>query len=90
MKAIATPYAVGQNEPSRPLAKLVDIPDDVTERDHMLTELFFTHALGMEDDCDRPELTIKEGWNDRYGNLTVYCATHEIFLFLVYVDCTSD
>lgn len=39
-QAIALPYCSGQGEPSRPVKQLVNVPDNVAERDAMLKQLF--------------------------------------------------
>lgn len=78
--AIALPYYVGQNEPSKPLTNLVAVPDDVDERDEVLTKLFFERVL----DCDFDELTVTETPYG-YGDITV--AYHDdVFLYITFIE----
>ena len=80
-KAIIVPYAVDQNEPSRPISKLVDIPDDTQERDELLKQLFVEYVLDSEDDL---ELTITEGNERSYGDIIVsYYGS--IFMYVTFV-----
>lgn len=81
MKAIILPYAVDQNEPSRPISMLVDIPDDIQERDELLKQLFVEYVLDSEDDL---ELTITEGNERSYGDVIV-SYDDSIFMYVVFI-----
>ena len=80
-KAIVVPYAVYQNEPSRPISNLVDIPDDIQERDELLKQLFVEYVLDSEDDL---ELTITEGNERSYGDIIV-SYDDSIFMYVTFV-----
>jgi len=79
--AIAIPYCEYQNEPSRPLRQLVEIPSNVAARDEMLKKLFLDKV------CDDPdaEITIYKGKKRDYGDLIVE-GEYGVYLYLTYVS----
>ncbi len=81
MKAILLPYASGQNEPSRPVNKIVTLPTNVKARDEYLKKLFVEHVCELD---DPEELTIRELRGD-YGDLIVEHPT-EMYLFVTFVS----
>ncbi len=80
-KAIILPYAVDQNEPSRPISTLVDIPDDEQARDELLNRLFVEYVLDSDDDL---ELIINDGNENSYGDIIVSYAD-SIFMYVTFV-----
>jgi len=81
-KAIVLPYASGQNEPSRPVNKIITLPDNVKARDVYLKTLFVKHVCEI-DDAD--ELMIRKGKRDDYGDLIVEHPT-EMYLFVTFIE----
>ena len=82
-KAIAIPYCADQNEPSKPLATLVDVPDDKQQFEDLLKQMFATHVC---DEADPEELVITHNLPDdkQYGDVTVYWDPG-LYLLLTYV-----
>ena len=86
MKAILLPYCVEQNEPSKPVSILYEVPDDKDQRDKELRELFNKHVCELDDE-DLANLSIKECTGGDYGDIVVaeseFCS--DLFLFVTYV-----
>ncbi len=83
-KAIVQPYCSDQNEPSRPLRKLVEIPDDIKERNQLLKKLFCEHVLDKSDwEGDDPK--IRKGRANDYGDLIVE-GRFDTFLFVTFIE----
>jgi hypothetical protein len=87
-KAILLPYHVDQNAPSRPLDRVVVLPDNVKERDKLLKKLFVEHVLGedyvKEFGLKSSELKVTKGSSDDYGDLIVEFKDDQ-YLFVTYV-----
>lgn len=78
--AILVPYCVDQNQPSKPLSFLVDIPDDEQQRYTLLRALFKEHVYDeLEDDA---EVIIRE--TEEYGDLSV-TDDDILYLFVTFV-----
>lgn len=82
-QAIIVPYAADQNEPLRPISKIVGIPDDQEERDQALSRLFFYYVLDNES-LSRSDLEIREGSEDSYGDIVV-SYDDSIFMYVIFV-----
>lgn len=84
-KAILLPYACGQNEPSKPLAQVFDIPDDVQERDEFLKNIFRTYVCdGLDESDESLEVKKSENRND-YGDIIVSYGD-DLFLYVTFID----
>ena len=85
MKAILISYACDQNEPSKPVSKLYDVPADTNQRDRELKDLFNKHVCLMHEEDG--ELTIRE-IEDPYGYCDIEVASEDgdMFLFVTFVD----
>lgn len=84
-KAILLPYACYQNEPSLPLPKIYEIPDNIRLRDEMLKELFIQHVSNDEDDKNYHEkLRVNEMSN--YGDMEVTDRNGDCFLFVTFLE----
>ena len=81
-KAVALPYSVDQNEPSKPLAHLVDIPENINDRNDLLKYLFTQHVC---DDLHPDEIEVYNGDQD-YGDIVVADLDGNMFLYLTYVS----
>lgn len=82
-RAIAMSYCAGQNEPSRPIKRIIEVPDNVAARDKLLKQLFNDHVCEVEDDED---LIIRKGKKDDYGDVIVSDYNGDVFLFLTYIS----
>lgn len=84
-KAIGVPYCCYQNEPSVPLKKLIDIPDDIQKRNELLLKLFHQHVCDIsnayEDDI---EVQITESSNG-YGDIIV-SYDEDCFLYVTFIE----
>jgi hypothetical protein len=86
-QAIALPYCEYQNEPSRPLPMIIDIPDDKRVRDQMLTDLFHDHVMELYDleTLEQVEfLQIIDDPEFGYGDITV-CTDGGVYLYITYI-----
>lgn len=82
-QAIIVPYMVDQNEPSRPIPQIFNLPDDVVERNEILLNIFREHLLG---DVESVDLEFFEDEREnKYGDLEV--GYHDdLFLFVTYIE----
>lgn len=89
-KAIGVPYSCYQNEPSVPLRKLIDIPDDIQQRNKLLLKLFNEHvcdvsdAYDEDDEDDIEEIQITESSNG-YGDIIVSYGD-DVFLYVTFIE----
>lgn len=81
MKAIILPYCVDQNEPSRPLNKIYDLPDDVKLRNKLLTELA-VETLNTDPDN---KFKVRKGKSDDFGDLVVYDQDCYCLLYVTFI-----
>lgn len=79
-QVILLPYVVGQNEPSIPVAQIINIPVDVTLRDIELSRLYLKYT-GAEPDGP---FIISEKNTNGYGDLQVECC-NDVYLFVTFV-----
>lgn len=79
--AIAVPYVVDQNEPSKPSSTLYDIPIDEEEQIKVLHSIFDEYFSFEE---DKPKLVVRS--DDTYGDLVVADEYGTWFVFLTYVN----
>jgi hypothetical protein len=85
-QAIALPYAEGQNEPSKPVRRIVNIPDDVEERNALLTDLFYEYVIGNENERTL-ELKFDDGNVDDFGDIIVSLAEDEgVYLYITFIE----
>ena len=82
MKAIFLPYSCDQNEPSRPLRQVLELPTDIAKRDDLLKRLFI-HYVCEVDEEDQADITIREGGENDYGDLVVELS--DMYLFVTYL-----
>lgn len=68
VKAILIPYCEEQNEPSRPLPKVFDLPGTIKPREKVLKDLFIKHIM---DDIEPKEIKVKAGNGYDYGDIVV-------------------
>lgn len=85
-------YAEGQNEPSQPIPRIIEIPDDVAERNALLKNLFNTqvcadtHVCGS-DDGGEFDVKVTEGGKGHYGDLIVEPTDgSSVYLFVTYIE----
>lgn len=85
-KAIGIPYCCNQNEPSVPLKKLIDIPDDIQQRNKLLLQLFNEHVCDMSDldDDEKEEVRITES-SKGYGDIIVSYGD-DVFLYVTFIE----
>ncbi len=81
-KAIAVPYTEEQNEPSRPLSRIIEVPSNKKERDAMLLELY--NSTFQPDEGEEPA-TVKDGKDDDYGDVIVE-NDYGCYLFITYIE----
>lgn len=81
-RAICLPYSTYQNEPSVPIKRIIEIPDDVAVRDKLLADLFTEYVCGG----DVHPVTIKEGGRGCYGDLIVSSGDDDVFMFVTYIE----
>ena len=82
--AVTSLYCEEQNEPSKPDAQLILVPDDPAERDKMLAELYaesFDHG-------EEEEITVTE--TAEYGDLQVSSGTNDVHLFVTFVKLPGE
>lgn len=85
-QAIAIPYAEGQNEPSKPIRRIVNIPDDIHERNVLLNDLFYEYVIGNESDRTL-ELKYTEGDVNDFGDIIVSLAEDEgVYLYITFIE----
>jgi hypothetical protein len=84
MLAILLPYAVDQNEPSKPVKHLVEVPTEKKHRDDVLKQLFVKHVCLLDSD-EIKDIKIKKGGEKSYGDLVVSWQDDQ-FLFVTFVD----
>lgn len=82
-QAILLPYAVDQNEPSRPLQGVYVIPEDTESRDSMLIDIFVNHVCELEGD-DIDEITVVDGSEDGFGDVIV-SYMDSVYLFVTFI-----
>ena len=85
-QAIAIPYAEGQNEPSKPIRQIINIPDDIHERNVLLNDLFYEYVIGNESDRTL-ELEYTEGDVNDFGDIIVNLAEDEgVYLYITFIE----
>lgn len=80
-QAIALPYVIEQNEPSRPIPTIVNLPTEATARRQMILHLMNEHVTELADD----ELTIEDS-DGRYGDVVASDRDGECFLYFTFLD----
>ena len=90
-QAIATPYYIDQNEPSKPLPHIVELADDARVRHHQLRNLYFDTFDcevidgGIDADRDAP-LVILEEEGGNFGDITIRLEDDEgVYLYITYL-----
>lgn len=90
-QAIATPYYIDQNEPSKPLPYIVELADDITNRHRQLHDLYFDTFDcevidgGIDADRDAP-LVILEEDGGNFGDITIRLEDDEgVYLYITYL-----
>lgn len=82
-QAIIVPYIVDQNEPSRPIPQVFNLPDDVKERNEILLTIFKKYLL--EDvESDKLEFFEEERFT-LYGDIEVGY-NDDLFLFVTFLE----
>lgn len=81
MKTIIVPYIVDQNEPSRPLNQVFDLPYHDELRRTFLKNLFIEHLCT---DCNHDDITVTNGKEDDYGDIVVE-GPGGLFLFVTFI-----
>jgi hypothetical protein len=87
MKAIIVPYTVCQNEPSRPLSQIFDLPDDVEMRNEMLRNIFKEFVY---DEAEDDEISVRTSRDEHeYGDIIVSFGD-DIFMFVTWVTSIGE
>lgn len=81
--AIAVPYAMEQNEPSKPLPRLITVNPDQAVFHAELRRLFLEH-MGVDCDPDDLEIVDMKASNE-YGDIAVSWED-TLYLYLTYVE----
>ena len=84
MKAILLPYTCDQNEPSRPVAQIIELPNETKPRNLYLKLLFIKH---VNEDADIREVTIQKGKKYDYGDIIVE-GPYDQFLYVTLIKDT--
>jgi len=79
MKAIAIPYACYQNEPSIPINRIIDVPEDPKQLKTLLRNLMLERVCDDEDIVNSCELD----YNSHYGDIEF--GDGDIFIYLTYI-----
>ncbi len=82
-RAICLPYCVDQNEPSKPINRIVDLPDNVVLRDTILKKLFNEHVCEVDE--DDIELDERQGEEVNYGDI-ILSYDGSVFMYVTFVE----
>ena len=91
-KAIIVPYVVGQNEPSKPIAKIFDVPEDDTYGTMVMLSDLFKETFGVPVEkitisFAQPDDPTNHKYFVNYGDITVSSEeASDCFLYVTYLE----